>query len=331
MMRRFGLALLLLVLLAPLARAQDEAPDYEALAATYEYDADLPLEVETAEEIVADGQLRRIEFSSHHDERVPAVVGLPSSTQFGEGPYPAIVFGHGLGGSKDDATYRLVAQLLVANGYALIMIDYPLHGERQPAELETLMADLDAITPEQAAQWIQAIGEAAVQTVLDQRRAVDYLCTLEQVDPERIGYVGLSLGAILGSVLSAVDDRLACSALVVGGADWKLLLENTQIARFGDAVAAGQLDIEALAGKMAVSDPKYFAPHIQCPLLLLFGGKDTIVPYEICGTLLAELAPEPKTIHVFENSGHLLEAPGDQFAALRMLQQWLGERLAEER
>jgi len=322
--RRPVLFVVLLAIVLSQGSALAAEPSYDDLKKAYDYDHSAALNVEMGGELKADGQFVRVVFSSLNDERVPAVIALPNAAQHGDGPYPAVVFGHGLGGSKDDPGYRMAASVIVQAGCALIMIDYPYHGERAPKDGPKL-GDLAGLSADDAAKLVDLMVKGATQTVLDQRRAIDLLCTRPEIDKTRIGYAGVSLGAILGSVLCGVEDRLACAALVVGGADWGKLLGASALT--APVRNAGVFDPAAAAERLQGADPKYFAPHIQCPTLLLFGGKDTVVPYDPCGKLLAELVPGDKTIHVYENSGHGLEAQGDQFDAVGRLLKFLKERL----
>jgi hypothetical protein len=55
------------------------------------------------------------------------------------------------------------------------------------------------------------------QTVLDNRQVLDYLVERREVDENRLGCLGLSLGGIKASLISAVDERLKCCVLALAG------------------------------------------------------------------------------------------------------------------
>src|SRR5579864_909322 len=63
-------------------------------------------------------------------------------------------------------------------------------------------------------------GDAArlemLRTVTGLRRAVDILTARPDVDPQRIGYVGHSYGAMIGTVAAAVDRRFKAAVFEVG-------------------------------------------------------------------------------------------------------------------
>ena len=55
------------------------------------------------------------------------------------------------------------------------------------------------------------------QVVKDFERSVDYLLTRDDVDPNGLAYYGMSWGAVLGPIVTAVEDRVGASLLLAGG------------------------------------------------------------------------------------------------------------------
>ncbi|GIW41617.1 MAG: hypothetical protein KatS3mg076_2194 [Candidatus Binatia bacterium] len=141
--------------------------------------------------------------------RVPTdvIVTIPSG---GEPPYPVVVLQHGFAGSN--RSMLPIAAALAREGFAAVAISAVSHGRRgNPFDLLT-------------SRPIQA-RDIFRQTVADQMalvRAIEAGVDLEgdgvvDLDPERIGYLGQSLGAIVGSVFVAVEDRVRVGVLNVGG------------------------------------------------------------------------------------------------------------------
>ncbi|MEO6848314.1 MAG: alpha/beta hydrolase family protein [Chthoniobacterales bacterium] len=68
------------------------------------------------------------------------------------------------------------------------------------------------IVTDQGDQWsrgFRSVGlSIAAVTATDDMRAVDYLCTRDDVDTERIGCAGLSFGSFRANYLAALDDRV---------------------------------------------------------------------------------------------------------------------------
>ena len=58
------------------------------------------------------------------------------------------------------------------------------------------------------------------QAVLDARRGLDYLAKRPDIDPNRLGIAGISLGGVLSGVTAGVDPRIKTAITIVGGADF---------------------------------------------------------------------------------------------------------------
>lgn len=101
----------------------------------------------------------------------------------------ALLLVHGMGGGKVSMLEH--ARVLSAAGYSLLLPDLRAHGQ----------SDGDTIDGLHEANGLLA--------------AVDYLRTRQEVDPERIGAVGISLGAL--TVLQAARQSTALKALVLEG------------------------------------------------------------------------------------------------------------------
>lgn len=184
------------------------------------------------------------------ERQLPLVVVTPVAPA-GEAGYPTIVFAHGLGRSKEDLL--LLAGALARAGFASVAFDAVDHGSRavRVSTDAALGCDgagpgnscTDTIAPTCAPQCFAPLlsPNLAVtrdhlrQTVLDQLKlervlaacATPEACGALHVDPERIGYVGQSLGALLGGVSAAVSEHLGAAVLNVGGADWVRVLSET--------------------------------------------------------------------------------------------------------
>jgi dienelactone hydrolase len=115
----------------------------------------------------------------------------------------------------------------------------------------------------------------------DLRRAVDYLETRTDIDRERIAFLGVSWGGILGPIMTAVEKRFKTAIFLAGGCDSDKELPE--------------------------ADPINFAPHVKIPVLLVGGRYDFRIPLDTCQEPLFKLlgtAPQDKRHVVFE-SGHV--------------------------
>jgi pimeloyl-ACP methyl ester carboxylesterase len=137
---------------------------------------------------------RKITFVSEKDNRVPAYLFIPKEHN---GKLPAMVCLHqtvqigkgepaGLGGS-DNLHYALE---LAERGYVTIAPDYPNFGEY--------------------AMDVYKMGyvSGSMKGIWNHMRAVDLLQAMPEVDPERIGVIGHSLGGHNSLFLAAFDERI---------------------------------------------------------------------------------------------------------------------------
>ncbi len=193
----------------------------------------------------------KLYFNTTPDIRVPAYLLLPKG---GPERKPAIVALHDHGGffvwgkekiveTEDEhpvlaefkATYysgRSVASELARRGYIVIAIDMFYWGERRllmaddPPEWfdrERMSAeDVAAFNRRASANtWLTGTGlfEAGITWAgvmfTDDIRTVDYLVSRPDVDPDRIGCCGLSVGGFRSAHLAGLDPRIK-AAVVVG-------------------------------------------------------------------------------------------------------------------
>jgi dienelactone hydrolase len=142
------------------------------------------------------------------------------------------------------------------------------------------------------------------QTVIDLRRGLDLLAARPEVDAQRMGYVGYSLGATMGARLLGVEPRLRTSVMVAGFA---ALTHN--LSR-GDRRAAISVRaflppekrtayLEALAPFDGV---RYLDRRPKVPLLIQLARNDAFIA-RLDGALFALAAGEPVTT-TWHDGGH---------------------------
>lgn len=102
---------------------------------------------------------------------------------------------------------------MIKSGRAVLSLDSYAHGQRAyRSEYEP-----PVVWFHQKNQ-VYRFRDLMMQTVIDYRRAMDYLETRKEIDREKIGLIGISLGAFQGGVLAGVDERVKVPVLIVGGA-----------------------------------------------------------------------------------------------------------------
>jgi dienelactone hydrolase len=159
-----------------------------------------------------------------------------------------------------------------------------------------------------------------VQLIVDLRRGVDLLTSRSDVDPHRLGYLGISYGGAMGGLLAGVERRLAAYVLVVGDGG---LVNHFSVPEASGGHLQGMPAGEAQRWTRAMEpiEPLRFVGR-AAPAQLLFqnGRQDTMVPLAH-GRAYQEAGSEPKTL-LWYDAGHGLDpqAVHDRHA-------WLAERL----
>lgn len=312
--RRRLAALAVLVVCLPSLAADVRQPVSESLFKAfktfYDYDAKQPLNPEIVKSETVDGGTKSelLRFSSTNGERVPARLLIPPGTK----KHPVVLCLHGYGMNKE--MIAPIGPLLGNFGldWAFLALDAQYHGERAKPGQELFSPDLEKTR------------KAIVQTVVDYRRALDYIATRPELDSERVAAVGLSLGGILDVLLTAVEPRLKTSVMVVAGADWVTLLQQSQMERLlAFRNQTPPPDWKRLTRLIDPVDPLNYAPHLgERPVLLLNATEDEIIP-KACAQRLHDTAVAKPLVKEWLEGGHMLP----QETALQRVMEWLTKYL----
>jgi len=239
--------------------------------------------VETlGEEQVGDVNIRRIRYPGGGGVPVLGYV-LQSRTQ--TTPGPAVVIQHGANTSKDDFYIQSPARRWAAGGWTVLAIDLAEHGERASDPPLEMMRRRRLIMK----------AEFVGQGVADLTAGVDVLAALDTVDPARIGFVGFSLGGMLGTVFTAREPRIRAAVIVIAG--------SFAGQRYWER---GDTDEERARRRAAAeaTDPAYFAAAIAPrPLLMINTEDDPVFPRDTVLTLF-ESAREPKELRWHPGTHH---------------------------
>lgn len=172
-----------------------------------------PLDFQEHESVVVDGLYTRrlVSYNVEHDERAHAFLGVPLKL---DGKAPGIVALHGTYPKGKERAAGLVdnpdkAYLdhLCRRGYVVIAPDHFVAGERIPPEGPYDTTRFHQKHPE----WT-AVGKFTYEHSI----AIDVLQSLDEVDPERIGALGHSLGGHGTIFLAAYDERVKAAACNCG-------------------------------------------------------------------------------------------------------------------
>ena len=262
----------------------------------FDYDPQTPPDTRVAG---TDATVHDLAYESAPDRRVRAYLVAPA--QRDPRPlYSAALFLHPGPGSR--ATFLADAVSLAGTGTVSLLVDAPW--------------SYDGV-----AAWGRAVAdpEEAVRehtrTVIDLRRGIDLLLARPDVDPERIGFVGHSFGALIGGVLVGADRRLRATVLMAG------------TGRFADVAALNLPDLrgerlDRYRRTLADIDPAVWVGR-AAPVALLFQAAlhDEFFTEEQAREFF-EQASDPKTLEWYD-AGHYLDE-----AARRDRIAWLAEQLS---
>ena len=183
-----------------------------------------------------------------------------------EGPVSAVIALHGAGGNVSGM--ERYASVLAAEGFAVYLLHYFDRTGTEPADLQSMKRNFPL--------WMKSLWDA-----------ISFIETQPQVNHERIGLLGFSLGAYLSLANSAIDPRVKAVVEFFGGMPKEMRLFMRRL----------------------------------CPVLILHGEADPTVPVEEAYQLqkLLEKKGIAYEIKIYPGAGHGFESEIWSDASLRSL------------
>lgn len=206
--------------------------------------------------------------------QVPGALWLPAGQR---GRLPLVLVGHGGSQCKEAGAVLDVAYPLLARGVAVAAIDGPVHGERRGDQGR----DAALVLQDFLALWQDKPGTADMTA--DWQATLAALAELPQLDCQRLGWFGLSMGTAYGLPLCAAESRIRAALLGM----------------WGTSFPHGDLLMNA-------------ARHLHCPVQFQRKLADERFTAEGQEALFAALACEHKTLKTYPG-GHVNPA-GEQLA-----------------
>ncbi len=197
---------------------------FGVLKAFYEYDAEIPIEARVVELTETDKSVRRkVVFRSARSFLVPGYLEFPKEA---EPPYPCVLLMHGWSGSKEswweDRNHISggdARKALLEKGYAVFALDAQGHGDRI-AENDYHVVNLYNEPGAPPRKNYFTVREIIFQTVVDYRRGLDYLAARGDIDMERVGLLGYSMGGFHAFALTATEPRIKLAVGCVVPVSW---------------------------------------------------------------------------------------------------------------
>lgn len=263
---------------------------YEEAVHLYDYDSTVPVDIQ--EKSVTDHQsipVHDITYAAYDPQFSGLINGRISAylvTPPGIGPFAGVIFMHWLGnpnGNRDEFLNEAVA--LAQQGAVSLLVEGVFPWWQSPSSYEK--------------DRVQVVHQ-----VVELRRALDVLLSQAGVDPQRIGFVGHDYGAMFGSVLTGVDQRIKTYVLMAGMgnfSDWSLKYWP----------GTGSMGVDAYRQAMAIVDPIFYIRHAgTATVLFQFAQTDQYISAE-AALQFYKAGTDPKQL-LWYNTSHSLNTEADR-------------------
>ncbi len=242
---------------------------------------------------------------------------VPGQGEQPEGGWPVMVFCNGLDSFKEMG-YRVgMGRELARRGVATLFVDQPGTG--------TALRERDLHAVHDSERWAS--------------KAVDYLQGRDDVDPDRIGMMGWSLGGYYAPRAAAFEKRFKLCAVWGANYNWGEL-QQRRLRREGDRPVPHYWEhVQWVFGKDSLEEFMAFAPamtlegvveQITVPFLVTHGEDDRQIPFEYAIAQHENATNSPdKHFHVFtRDEGGSAHAGADNEAIpIHYLADWIADRL----
>ncbi|MDQ2077052.1 S9 family peptidase [Marinimicrobium sp. ABcell2] len=234
---------------------------------------------------------------------IPYLLNMPSAL---DEAFPLIVMPHGGPiGVFDNRYYDATTQYLVANGFAVLRVNFRGSGGISRSHREAGVG-----------HWYGKILNDIHQTTMEVSARSD-------IDPKRICLTGFSYGAYASAMLLIQHPEVyQCAAVVAGVFDLNLLINSQQLAESRRSWLEGVIGINRNnTDALKKASPVYLAGQLSKPIFIVHGSEDRVADVEHSYRFrrMLEKMKKPHEWHIAEGTGHHLSDPeqaGDIFGAI---------------
>jgi dipeptidyl aminopeptidase/acylaminoacyl peptidase len=255
---------------------------------------------------VAWSPVEDVTFTAKDGTVVNGLLARPAGVS---GKLPLVLWIHGGPNGQDDHSFDNIREILAANGYAVLQVNYRGGSGRGSKYQKAIYADWGHLE------------------VVDLLAGVDWAVQSGIADPERLGIGGWSYGGILTNYTIATDPRFKAAASGAGS--------SLQTSMYGTDQYILQYDTEM--GQpwknpdawMKVSYPFFKADRIKTPTLFMCGQNDFNVP--IAGSEQMYQALKSNNVEsqlvVYPSQNHGITTPSYQRDRLDRYVKWFDKYL----
>jgi dienelactone hydrolase len=279
------------VTLGPERDLRSEKPVDDATFAQFKklYDyapAPLRASVDATDETDRYWRMERVSFdATYSNQRVTAYLFIPRGSST---PYQTVVYSpSGISFNEKSSTRLEMWYLspLIRSGRAVL---YPVFWGTYERREKT------------SGSSAEKLRLRTIRSIMDLRRALDYLDTRADIDQRKLAFFGFSAGAVTSPIALAVEPRFQAAILAVGG----LIVTDSP-----------------------ETNPLNFVSRAKTPVLMMNGRYDSTFPFETSARPLMDLfaAPRADKKLVLLESGHAMVGfPASTRESLAWLDRYLG-------
>jgi len=250
-------------------------------------------------------RIEEVRYQSRSFKRKPVqIFGYFCYPQKHQARLPGILLSHGGGGSASLPRAFGWAK----KGFAVLAIDLPGKGENR-AGSRSSGPDMDVVNllrtqPDPSYNYL-------VHAVAAARNGISFLAQRPEVDPDRLGMIGLSWGGVLTLLTNGQDNRLKAAVNVFGAG---YIPEGCTWEDWFNAMPAQDKELWS-----EYLDPKNFLPTQHAPILFITGTNDHCYYLTIFQKSYAAVTA-PKHYYLIPNLKHrfLAAATDPAFAWLNL-------------
>lgn len=234
--------------------------------------------------VTADGKIKSVDITyTSRGVEVPATIVTPAFAS--NERVPLVVMAHGHGGSRQEGGgYKQVAAAMAERGIATIRMDFPGCGDSTESFTENNLANM----------------------LQDLQAAREFVATQVDIDPERTGLLGYSMGGRLVALLSEIDPSYKAMVMwapaVSDGADREMQVtfggageyaaKRQQAENEGSVVYTTVWGTDLELGMQWFTDLETSRPQgalgrFSGPLLVIYGDADRAVSPDVSASAVA--------------------------------------------
>ncbi|MCJ7479127.1 MAG: dienelactone hydrolase family protein [Candidatus Nanohaloarchaeota archaeon QJJ-7] len=260
---------------------------------------------------------RRVEFRNSREMTLAGIKTYPGDVEHDDpsDQRPAVILAHSFTGYKEVPHLKSLADEVAKRGMVALRFDFSDCIGESDGSCEKMRL---------------------TNQVDDLKNAVTFLEAMGEVDEERIGVAGHSLGGMTSILVASEDDRLRALTPISAPTnhEGEKLFQGKEIERWEEmghthfpSAKRGEVKIGwGFYEDLQKYDTMEVIGDIDAPVRFVHGSEDDIVPVEESRRIY-EAAPEPKDLKVIDGADHLFKREEHQSGMVDTVAGWMEKNL----